>query len=317
MTTNRLEQTLAGPGGSQVLALAISPDDRTLTTGHSGGALKVWDMATGRERAALKGHRFSPRSLAFFPDGQTLASGSVDGTVRIWDLAIGQTRATLKVPGGTILALAVSPDGDVLATVAADGSVRLWSAGRHEWNEPADSTVMSDLEKLGDAHTLVLANNLAWALAVCPDSRLRNPRRAVALAQAAVRAKPRDVRFHNTLGVAHYRVGDWDQGLGRARAIDRAPQRRRRLRLVLPGDGLLAARRTRSSQDLARKKPRIGWTRTRQESRARPLSLRGQGPDRRSRKRVVAAVRTPTAPDHGIGISVNSKGTVTLARVSV
>jgi WD40 repeat protein/serine/threonine protein kinase len=213
VTTNRLEETLEPPGGRQVLALAISPDDRTLTTGHSGGALKVWDVATSRERAALKGHRFSPRSLAFFPDGQTLASGSVDGTVRIWDLAIGQTRATLEVPGGTVLALAVSPDGDALATVAADGSVRLWSAGRHEWNEQADSALISDLEKLGDAHTLALANNLAWALAVCPDTRLRNPRRAVALAQAAVRAKPRDVRFHNTLGVAYYRVGDWNSAL--------------------------------------------------------------------------------------------------------
>ncbi len=212
-STHRLEQTLNGPGTSQVLALAISPDDQTLTTGHSGGALKVWDMATGRERAALKGHRFSPRSVAFFPDGRTLASGSVDGTVRIWDLAIGQTRATLKVPGGTVLALAVSPDGDTLATVAADGSVRLWSAGRHEWNEPDDATAISDLEKLGDAHTLALSNNLAWSLAICPDSRLRNPRRAVALAQAIVRAAPRDVRFHNTLGVAYYRVGDWDSAL--------------------------------------------------------------------------------------------------------
>ena len=89
--------------------MAIAPNGRDLATGHGGGALKVWDAATGRERLSLKGHRFSPRSLAFFPDGETLASGSVDGTVRIWDLAIGRARATFKVPGGSVKSIAVSP----------------------------------------------------------------------------------------------------------------------------------------------------------------------------------------------------------------
>ncbi len=212
--TGRLVRTLKGAVTNQVLALAISPDDRSIAGGHAGGALNVWDATTGLERAALRGHRFSPRSLAFFPDGESLASGSVDGTVRIWDLAIGQSRATLKVPGGAVQAMAVSQNGETLATIAADGSVRLWSAGRHEWNEPAESSAMSDLEKLGDAHALMLAHNLAWALATCADMRLRNPRRALALAQAAVRARrPSDVGFHNTLGVAYYRVGDWNSAL--------------------------------------------------------------------------------------------------------
>ena len=61
-----------------------------------------------------------------------------------------------------------------------------------------------------DAHTLTLSNNLAWALATCPDRGLRNPPRAVALAQSAVRQAPRDGVYWNTLGVAYCRAGDWD-----------------------------------------------------------------------------------------------------------
>jgi eukaryotic-like serine/threonine-protein kinase len=199
----RPEQILSS---RHLLGMAIAPNGRDLATGHGGGALKVWDTATGRERLSLEGHRFSPRSLAFFPDGEALASGSVDGTVRIWDLATGRARATLKVPGGMVRSVAVSPDGQVLATIAGDGSIRLWSAGAHAW----PGQLETEQDGPWDAHTLSLSNNLAWALATCPDLGLRNPPRAVTLAQSVVRQAPRDGLYSNTLGVAYYRAGDWN-----------------------------------------------------------------------------------------------------------
>jgi tetratricopeptide (TPR) repeat protein len=52
-------------------------------------------------------------------------------------------------------------------------------------------------------------NNLAWLLATCPEAKVRNPARAVALAQQAVDANPKEGAFWTTLGVAHYRAGDW------------------------------------------------------------------------------------------------------------
>ncbi len=55
-----------------------------------------------------------------------------------------------------------------------------------------------------------LANNaLAWLLATCPDSKVRDPVRAVALAKRAVELAPGTGNFWNTQGVAHYRAGDW------------------------------------------------------------------------------------------------------------
>jgi tetratricopeptide (TPR) repeat protein len=52
-------------------------------------------------------------------------------------------------------------------------------------------------------------NNLAWLLATCPETALRDPRRAVALASNAVELEPNQGTFQNTLGAARYRAGDW------------------------------------------------------------------------------------------------------------
>jgi eukaryotic-like serine/threonine-protein kinase len=56
----------------------------------------------------------------------------------------------------------------------------------------------------------VAANNgMAWFRATCPDPRFRDGREAVALAQKAVKLAPKNWVCWRTLGVAHYRTGDW------------------------------------------------------------------------------------------------------------
>ena len=52
-------------------------------------------------------------------------------------------------------------------------------------------------------------NNLAWFLSTSAETRLRDPSRAVELAQKAVELAPAQGMFWNTLGVAHYRAADW------------------------------------------------------------------------------------------------------------
>lgn len=52
-------------------------------------------------------------------------------------------------------------------------------------------------------------NNLAWFLVTCPDPKFRDPSKAVKLAQKAVELAPNEGNHLNTLGVAHYRAGDW------------------------------------------------------------------------------------------------------------
>src|SRR5262249_31312816 len=62
-------------------------------------------------------------------------------------------------------------------------------------------------------------NNLAWLLATCPDAKLRDPDQAVKLAKKAVKLAPKVGAHWNTLGVAHYRAGDWKGAVG---ALDKA-----------------------------------------------------------------------------------------------
>jgi serine/threonine protein kinase len=60
-----------------------------------------------------------------------------------------------------------------------------------------------------DPNSAHLNNNFAWFLANCPDSRYSDPRRAVELAENAVALVPDEGTFWNTLGVSHYRAGNW------------------------------------------------------------------------------------------------------------
>ncbi len=52
-------------------------------------------------------------------------------------------------------------------------------------------------------------NSLAWALATDADPRRRDPAEALEHARKAVERKPNDGGFHNTLGAAEYRAGNW------------------------------------------------------------------------------------------------------------
>jgi tetratricopeptide (TPR) repeat protein len=51
-------------------------------------------------------------------------------------------------------------------------------------------------------------NACAWFLVDCPDTKLRDPARAVALAEQAVATDGASARYWHTLGVARFRTGD-------------------------------------------------------------------------------------------------------------
>jgi WD40 repeat protein len=64
----------------------FSPDGRVAAGAGLDGVVYVWDVDTGKEIAALKGHRGEVLSVAFAPDGRGLFSGGADTTVLLWDL---------------------------------------------------------------------------------------------------------------------------------------------------------------------------------------------------------------------------------------
>jgi tetratricopeptide (TPR) repeat protein len=62
-------------------------------------------------------------------------------------------------------------------------------------------------------------NRLAWVLTTITDEHLRDPAQAAAIASNAVKQSPRDGRYWLTLGIAHYRTGDW---ISTIRALEKA-----------------------------------------------------------------------------------------------
>src|SRR4029077_18897132 len=69
----------------------------------------------------------------------------------------------------------------------------------------------SSMPASGRSNAALALNNLAWLLATCPEVKLRNPHDAVSYAQRALDLVANDGNTWNTLGVAHYRVGNWEE----------------------------------------------------------------------------------------------------------
>jgi WD40 repeat protein/beta-lactamase regulating signal transducer with metallopeptidase domain len=108
--------------------LAFSPDGKFLVTGAtSEPALKVWDVATGEERLALRAASTSYiRCLAFSADGKMLATGHGDGVVGLWNTSTWRESHTLRGHTGQMFSVSFAPDGRTLVTGNQDGTVKVW-----------------------------------------------------------------------------------------------------------------------------------------------------------------------------------------------
>lgn len=108
-----------------VAALAFSLDGKLLASGSNGagdGALKIWDVSTGRELKILDDERQWVLSLAFSPNGLFLAAGGQG--VRILNVQSGLQIRQLEDAKDTVASVAFSPDGTKLAS--AGRNLNIW-----------------------------------------------------------------------------------------------------------------------------------------------------------------------------------------------
>lgn len=173
MMTNVLGGLSAGTMGRNVTSLAFSSDGRMLATGgfesktnidfaammsgamnqrpkkgakqpdpndplkdlkvETVGQVKLWDVASGREIGAIKGHGRGVSNVIFSHDGKMIASGGTDNTIKIWDVATRSELRTLTGHTAGIESMDFTPDGRLLASASEDGSTFLWDTktGEH------------------------------------------------------------------------------------------------------------------------------------------------------------------------------------------
>ncbi len=189
--------------------VAFALDRKLMALERSPAVISLVDAATGRTLAKLEDPR-SDRAqwLGFTPDGAHLvAITPYSRAIHIWDLrAIRRELAAMQLDWEAP-PYPPAPGADARRTLAVESLLGVSSPPE----QAADDRARRDIETYRlavESHPDRAAayNNLAWTYATAPG-RLRDPSRALALAERAARLDPQNPMIRNTLGMAYYRVG--------------------------------------------------------------------------------------------------------------
>jgi WD40 repeat protein/serine/threonine protein kinase len=241
-----------------VRQVAFSPDGKLIVSADGNRTIKVWNPATGDELAALKGHSDAVTSVVFSRDGKRIISGSLDGMVKVWDWASGQELMVMS-DNASIYIGALSTDGQIFATGGTDGSIvlRQCKTLREDYElrqiteraravvdqlhrENAfyhevvarlnnDTTIEGSVRRVA----LQIADARRWEdtdklrkesreITSSSDADTKVYRIALEKAELANHLGPNDPSTLGTLGMAQYRVGEYENALetlGNARKL--------------------------------------------------------------------------------------------------
>ncbi len=153
-------ETLTLQAQAAVVAVAFSPDGKTIATGGAD-VVRLWDAATGAETRALERHRvvraigwageklvvayddntvrvgdelkgrggiafLRVTAAAISRDGKLAAFGTLGHRIRIWDVESWEEIHPLHGHGHRVTSAAWSPDGKLVASGSWDNKIILW-----------------------------------------------------------------------------------------------------------------------------------------------------------------------------------------------
>ena len=172
--------------------------------GRHDKALKL-----GQETVARMKDRLGPKHRSTLTTMDTLAMiyhnrGQFDEAVKLYEVTLPLMKEVL------------GPDHNVTLDCMMGLANSYAALSRHsEELKVREETVVLRQAKLSLGHpdTLNSVNYLAGFLAMCPDPKFRDPKRAVELAKKSVELGPRSEWSWQVLGWARFRTGDWKDSI--------------------------------------------------------------------------------------------------------
>jgi tetratricopeptide (TPR) repeat protein len=213
--------------------VAFSPDGKTLLTGCNDGKVRAFsrprNLPDELDRVAtwvevLTGLTLEKQqgSIKVLDHGAWLAAGArleqLGGRPEVADVdraALAADEAATAARSAAVWKRAVELEPKSAANWFSLG-VALALAG----DKQAGAQAFQKADELG-AVSPRLSNQGAWLLSTDPDPGRRDANRAVALAKKTVELVPNVGAHWNTLGVAHYRAGNWNEA---AKALRRSTE---------------------------------------------------------------------------------------------
>jgi tetratricopeptide (TPR) repeat protein/serine/threonine protein kinase len=171
-------------------AIELDPDYASAWGGRHRlyGNLKQYNRAVADYSKAIDGK--PDNAMAWLYRGQAY------GHLKQYDRAVADFSKVIQLKSDSISAFGARSGAYVLL---------------QQWDKAiADRTKVMELAPKSP----VAINQLARLLATCPDPKFRDAAGAVELGKKAVDLAPKNGAFWNTVGIAHYRTGDWKSAIG-------------------------------------------------------------------------------------------------------
>ncbi|MCC7208550.1 MAG: hypothetical protein IT323_14675, partial [Anaerolineae bacterium] len=124
--------------GSLAFVYAVRQGNRALATGSTpDGDVLIWDVETGEQLAALRGHTGRVRALSAGPEGRTLLTGGFDSALILWNIdlespAFGTEIRRFSGQPSVMFWVQMSPDGRYVYADSYGRGVRQWDAATGE-----------------------------------------------------------------------------------------------------------------------------------------------------------------------------------------